>query len=91
MSYTISNKKETHLKQPEKINNACDLFAGFRNYLHYHIIASKTSLHARMRARVGLLLKALNRANPKNEAAEKTAGRRNTKIGGKGLVAAKHF
>ena len=32
------------------------LLQGFRNYLHYHIKASKSYMQSRMRTRVGLLL-----------------------------------
>jgi len=46
----------------------------------YHIKASKSYLQSRMRTRVELLLKVLNRANPANEAAEAAVGRRNTGV-----------
>ncbi|KAJ3066188.1 hypothetical protein HDU98_010512, partial [Podochytrium sp. JEL0797] len=36
----------------------------FRDYLHYHIKASKAYMHSRMRARVESFLKVLNRAKP---------------------------
>ncbi|POW07498.1 hypothetical protein PSTT_08260, partial [Puccinia striiformis] len=36
----------------------------FRDYLHYHIKASKAYLHSRMRARTNEFLKILNRAKP---------------------------
>ncbi|KAJ3333901.1 hypothetical protein HDU76_001382 [Blyttiomyces sp. JEL0837] len=36
----------------------------FRDYLHYHIKASKSYMHSRMRARVESFLKVLNRAKP---------------------------
>ena len=35
---------------------ATNMLVGFRNYLHYHIKASKTYLHMRMRLRVTNLL-----------------------------------
>mmetsp|Transcript_28843 Transcript_28843/g.72628 ORF Transcript_28843/g.72628 Transcript_28843/m.72628 type:complete len:310 (-) Transcript_28843:281-1210(-) len=41
----------------------------FRNYLHYHIKASKTYMHMRMRKRVDDLLHVLNRAKPPAEGA----------------------
>uniref|UniRef100_A0A7S0YKZ8 Arp2/3 complex 34 kDa subunit n=1 Tax=Hemiselmis tepida TaxID=464990 RepID=A0A7S0YKZ8_9CRYP len=41
----------------------------FRNYLHYHIKASKTFMHMRMRKRVDDLLHVLNRAKPPAEGA----------------------
>ncbi|KAJ3050380.1 hypothetical protein HK097_008671 [Rhizophlyctis rosea] len=36
----------------------------FRDYLHYHIKASKSYMHSRMRTRVDSFLKVLNRAKP---------------------------
>eukprot|EP00752_Nemacystus_decipiens_P002779 g2596.t1 len=50
------------------------LLTGFRNYLHYHLKATKTYMHMRMRKRVVGLLQVLNRAVPEEEAkAKKTA------------------
>ncbi|CAM9677470.1 unnamed protein product [Ascophyllum nodosum] len=50
------------------------LLTGFRNYLHYHLKATKTYMHMRMRKRVAGLLQVLNRAVPEEEAkAKKTA------------------
>ncbi|KAJ3272786.1 hypothetical protein HK104_004399 [Borealophlyctis nickersoniae] len=40
----------------------------FRDYLHYHIKASKAYMHSRMRARVDAMMKVLNRAKPENPA-----------------------
>lgn len=45
----------------------------FRDYFHYHIKASKSYLHSRMRARVDSLLKVLNRAKPELPSEQKTA------------------
>ena len=46
----------------------------FRDYLHYHIKASKAYMHSRMRARVDSFLKVLNRAKPEvPDAQKKTA------------------
>jgi actin related protein 2/3 complex subunit 2 len=45
----------------------------FRDYFHYHIKASKSYLHSRMRARVDSLLKVLNRAKPEIPTEKKTA------------------
>ena len=39
----------------------------FRNYLHYHIKASKAFMHMRMRKRADDLLQVLNRAKPPAE------------------------
>lgn len=46
----------THVDTLEKRVKAASLVQGLRNYLHYHIKASKTYLHIRMRKRVDLLL-----------------------------------
>jgi len=46
--------------------SAITLLTGFRNYLHYHIKASKTYLHMRMRKRVAGWLQVLNRAVPES-------------------------
>jgi actin related protein 2/3 complex subunit 2 len=43
----------------------------FRDYLHYHIKASKAYMHSRMRVRVDLFLKVLNRAKPEPQDKEK--------------------
>ncbi|CAM9907475.1 unnamed protein product [Choristocarpus tenellus] len=43
------------------------LLTGFRNYLHYHLKATKTYMHMRMRKRVVGLLQVLNRAVPEEE------------------------
>jgi actin related protein 2/3 complex subunit 2 len=56
-----------------KIDNAVSLMASFRNYLHYHIKASKTYLHMRMRKRVVGWLQVLNRAVPQIQTAKKLA------------------
>jgi hypothetical protein len=46
----------------------------FRDYLHYHIKASKAYMHSRMRIRVDSFLKVLNRAKPEKEKEMKTMG-----------------
>ncbi|KAI8913123.1 Arp2/3 complex, 34 kd subunit p34-Arc-domain-containing protein [Powellomyces hirtus] len=43
----------------------------FRDYLHYHIKASKAYMHSRLRVRVDSFLKVLNRAKPENPDAQK--------------------
>jgi|MDTB01.2.fsa_nt_gb actin related protein 2/3 complex subunit 2 len=43
---------------------AVSLLSQFRVYLHYHIKASKTYLHMRMRKRVNMWMQVLNRAKP---------------------------
>jgi hypothetical protein len=50
----------THVDTTEKRIKASTLVQGLRNYLHYHIKASKTYLHIRMRKRVDLLLQGLS-------------------------------
>lgn len=57
----------THVDTTEKRLKAATLVQGLRNYLHYHIKASKTYLHIRMRKRVDLLLQVLNRARPEKD------------------------
>ncbi|KAI9006170.1 Arp2/3 complex, 34 kd subunit p34-Arc-domain-containing protein [Gaertneriomyces semiglobifer] len=43
----------------------------FRDYLHYHIKASKAYMHSRMRTRVDSFLKVLNRAKPEQPDSQK--------------------
>ncbi|KAI9093765.1 Arp2/3 complex, 34 kd subunit p34-Arc-domain-containing protein [Phlyctochytrium arcticum] len=43
----------------------------FRDYLHYHIKASKAYMHSRMRTRVDTFLKVINRAKPEQPDAQK--------------------
>ncbi|RMX63888.1 hypothetical protein DD238_005940 [Peronospora effusa] len=50
----------THVDTTEKRIKAATLVQSLRNYLHYHIKASKTYLHIRMRKRVDLLLQGLS-------------------------------
>jgi actin related protein 2/3 complex subunit 2 len=57
-----------------KMEKTIALFTMFRGYLMYHIKASKSHLHSRMRARCTNLLQVLKRADPKEEEA---AGRKN--------------
>lgn len=59
-----------HVAGP-KLEKAVALLAGFRPYLHYHIKASKTYMHMRMRKRVAQWLQVLNRAKPDTEEKEK--------------------
>jgi len=81
VGYVMFTLFKLHVDKPAKVVNAANLLQGFRAYLHYHIKASKSYLQTRMRTRVELLLKVLNRANPATEAAETAAGRRNTGVG----------
>mmetsp|Transcript_53026 Transcript_53026/g.105218 ORF Transcript_53026/g.105218 Transcript_53026/m.105218 type:complete len:323 (-) Transcript_53026:224-1192(-) len=64
----------SHLNKPEKFDKVVTMQANFRNYLHYHIKASKTYLHMRMRKKVGGWLQALNRSHH-----DKTDGEKGTK------------
>ncbi|OQS00899.1 actin-related protein 2/3 complex subunit [Achlya hypogyna] len=63
---------KTHIDSDAKRSKACTLVQGFRNYLHYHIKASKTYMHIRMRKRVDLLLQVLNRAQPAKDPSKAT-------------------
>jgi actin related protein 2/3 complex subunit 2 len=60
----------SHVDTNEKRTKAATLVTGLRNYLLYHIKASKTHLHIRMRKRVDLLLQVLNRASPEKDPAK---------------------
>lgn len=67
----------SHVDSDAKRSKAVTLVQGFRNYLHYHIKASKSYLHMRMRSRVVSLLQVLNRAVPdKKTMEEKVAGKK---------------
>ena len=59
VSFTIF---DSHVKTPEKLNKTIDNLIGFRNYLHFHIKASKTNLHMRMRRKVNGWIQIVNRA-----------------------------
>lgn len=64
----------SHINQPAKYEKAITMLATFRNYLHYHIKASKTYLHMRMRKKVAGWLQVLNRSHHEKDAKEaKTA------------------
>lgn len=63
VGYIMFQVFKSHV-EGNKLERATTLFCGFRAYLHYHIKASKSQLHCRMRRRVTLLLKVLNRASP---------------------------
>jgi len=78
VGYVMFTIFKMHVDKPEKIKNAAALFAGFRTYILYHVKGAKTYLQSRMRMRVELMLKVLNRANPDAAEAEKNVGRRNT-------------
>lgn len=63
-----------HVKDEPKFEKSVTMLANFRNYLHYHIKASKTYLHMRMRSKVQGWLQVLNRAVHEQEKKEaKTA------------------
>ncbi|CAM9922169.1 unnamed protein product [Phaeothamnion confervicola] len=59
-----------HVEEGRK-EKTITLLTGFRNYLHYHLKATKTYMHMRMRKRVATLLQVLNRAIPGDEEKEK--------------------
>ncbi|GBG28749.1 Actin-related protein 2/3 complex subunit 2 [Hondaea fermentalgiana] len=64
VGYVMFQVFKSHVEGAEKMEKIITLFQGFRAYLHYHIKASKSHLHSRMRNRVELLLKVLKRADP---------------------------
>jgi actin related protein 2/3 complex subunit 2 len=78
VGYAMFTIFKMHVDKAEKIKNAATLLASFRTYILYHVKASKTYLQSRMRMRVELMLKVMNRANPEAAEAEKNVGRRNT-------------
>ncbi len=53
-----------HFATPQAREECVSRIELFRDYLHYHIKASKAYMHSRMRARVDSFLKVLNRAKP---------------------------
>lgn len=55
------------LTGPDVLEAAVHLLVGFRAYLLYHIKATKTYLHMRMRKRVAGWLQVLNRAKPESD------------------------
>lgn len=63
----------SHIKDEAKFEKSVTMLATFRNYLHYHIKASKTYLHMRMRSKVQGWLQVLNRAVHEQEKEAKTA------------------
>lgn len=46
----------THIEKDIDQERVVTLLQGFRNYLHYHIKASKSYMQSRMRTRVSMLL-----------------------------------
>lgn len=53
---------KSHVDSPDKLEKVVTNLVGLRNYLQYHIKASKTYLHMRMRRKVSSWLQVLNRA-----------------------------
>jgi actin related protein 2/3 complex subunit 2 len=68
ISFTFEARHVSNEAVMEKI---VTMLAGFRAYLLYHIKATKTYLHMRMRKRVNSWLQILNRAVPEVESTEK--------------------
>lgn len=64
---------DRHISTPQRLENSISMLLGFRDYMLFHIKASKTYLHMRMRERVDGLLKVLKRAVPVVESEKKTA------------------
>jgi hypothetical protein len=62
------------LPQRLQFEKAVTMLANFRNYLHYHVKASKTYLHMRMRGKVKGWLQVLNKSHHEKDAKDaKTA------------------
>mmetsp|Transcript_62357 Transcript_62357/g.148544 ORF Transcript_62357/g.148544 Transcript_62357/m.148544 type:complete len:314 (+) Transcript_62357:53-994(+) len=59
---------QRHFAQREKAEASITAVCQFRTYLHYHIKASKSFMHMRMRSRAEDLLGVLNRSKPAPEA-----------------------
>lgn len=68
-----------HVERPAQAANTAAILAGFRFYLDYHVAASKTYMHARMRTRLDGWLQGLQdarRPDPFAAAEKKTASGR---------------
>eukprot|EP00178_Gracilaria_changii_P010545 TRINITY_DN3068_c0_g1_i1.p1 TRINITY_DN3068_c0_g1~~TRINITY_DN3068_c0_g1_i1.p1 ORF type:complete len:287 (+),score=64.85 TRINITY_DN3068_c0_g1_i1:25-885(+) len=63
MAYVSILLFERNMKAKNR-EEVISLTAGFRDYLHYHIKCAKAYLHTRMRKRVDLWLRVLNKAKP---------------------------
>ena len=64
VGYLSLSIEASHVGTPEKRTKVVTLMQSLRSYLHYHIKASKSYLHMRMRHKVVTLLQVLNRAVP---------------------------
>lgn len=73
----------SHVSSDAKFDKSAAMLANFRNYLHYHIKASKTYLHMRMRRKVQGWMQVLNRAVHEQEKEAKTASGKTFKRAGK--------
>jgi actin related protein 2/3 complex subunit 2 len=71
LTFVLENR---HVSSPDRVDKVVSMLASFRGYLHYHIKATKTYLHMRMRKRVVTWLQVLNRAVPEQDTEKKTAG-----------------
>jgi actin related protein 2/3 complex subunit 2 len=69
----VSLSLEKRHVQGSNMQTTLDQLTAFRQYLHYHIKASKTYLHMRMRKRMESWMKVLKRAMPEVETTKKTA------------------
>lgn len=67
VGYLSLSIEPTHVNTPEKRTKVVTLMQTLRAYLHYHIKASKSYLHMRMRHKVVTLLQVLNRAVPEKD------------------------
>jgi actin related protein 2/3 complex subunit 2 len=79
----------SHISTPAKMDKVIGMLTSFRNYLLYHIKASKTYLHMRMRKKVNGWLQVLNKSHhEKTEKEAKTAGGKTFKRAGVAVIAA---
>lgn len=72
VGYLTFSMQKSHVKGT-KLRNSVTLMQGLREYVLYHIKASKTYLHTRMRKQVASLQKVLNRAKPETVKVKKLA------------------
>lgn len=73
VGYISFNIFANHVNTPENLERVLRTIVGFRGYLLYHIKASKTYLHMRMRSKVAGWMQVLNRAVMEEEKEKKTA------------------
>jgi actin related protein 2/3 complex subunit 2 len=62
---------ESHVNSTQKMDNVVGLLQGLRTYMLYHIKATKSYMHSRMRKCVVGMLQVLNRAIPEHKGPKK--------------------